>query len=132
MKALDEIVNYYNVGLYPNLLGTYWTYQMIKDISEEKYICVIPNALMAGLSYAIGFQKYREYKQVKKSLIKHGWNEKIVKPKMYSWCQRYATRQAVKQTGNLKKFDEFAKKEGHKWYHFLPKIHRIGEVTKFR
>ena len=91
----------------------------------NKYIAAIVN-------YNIGFSKYNEYKKVKKYLIKHGWNEKVVKPKMYSWCQRHVVRQAAKQTGNLEKFDDFVKEEEHKWYHFLPKLNRINEVVKFK
>jgi len=37
MKALDEIVNYYYVGLLPNLAGTINTCIAIKAISEEDW-----------------------------------------------------------------------------------------------
>jgi len=70
--------------------------------------------------------------EVKKLLEEKGYDDKIVRPKSYSWCDRYAVNQAVKQTGYLDEYRDFNQREGHKWYHILPKVHRfIREFPNF-
>jgi len=129
-NILNEIVNYYNIGIFPNICGTIAACDLVKDVSDRNWGGVASNAWITGLSLGVGFIKYLEYKKVKKSLSENGWDERIVKPKSYTWCQRHAARQAAKETGNLEKFDNFIKREGHEWYHFLPKMHKINEMIE--
>jgi len=76
--------------------------------------------------------QFSNYKRVKKLLEEKGYDDKIVRPKSYSWCDRYAVNQAVKQTGYLDEYRDFNQREGHKWYHILPKVHRfIREFPNF-
>ncbi len=125
VKLLDEIVNYAYVGIFPNSIAAFSTYNAIECAADGNWGGFAGNAFAAGLSYLIGFGKFQEYRKIKGILEERGWDERIVKPKMYSWCKRHSARQAAKQLGYLEKFDEFSKSEGHKWYHLLPKVHKI-------
>lgn len=87
---------------------------------------------IAGVVFCLGLgaHKYAEYRKVKKALEKRGWDERIVRPKSYSFCQRHAIKQAVRDTGHVREYSAFCKKEGHRFYHVLPKVHRIGQWYK--
>ena len=65
------------------------------------------------LNMKIGFGKFSEYRKTKKLLEEFDWDERIVKPTSYSWCDRHATKQAVKQTGYLREYKDFLKRENH-------------------
>lgn len=125
-KTLEKIINYFYVGLFPNCLGVYAIYEAINSVFDNRFsffACV-------AVTYCslVGYSEFRQYFKVKKALKKHGWDERIVKPKSYSWCQRHAIKQAAKQTGYISEYKAFMKKEGHEWYHILPKVHRFNEI----
>ncbi len=127
-NTLEQAVNYFYVGVFPNSFATFLAYQGISNacngnLSQAKF-----QLFVAVCNYFVGFLKFCEYVKVKSALEELGWDDRIVKPKMYSHCQRHLSRQAAKQTGYLNEFDKFARREGHKWYHVLPKIHRFDEA----
>lgn len=127
MKTLTDVVNYLWIGLIPNSLATYSLYNMVEGVQNNNLVLTSANAVAVTLNAYIGYGKFEEYKEVKRLLEKHGWDERIVKPKSYSWCQRHAAKQAAEQTGYSHEFDELMQREGHKWYHVVPKIHKANE-----
>lgn len=64
-------------------------------------------------------ERYNEYRVIKKSLTKHGWDRRIIEPKTHSWCQRNAARVAATDTGYKKEVDKYYKERGIKWYQFI-------------
>lgn len=122
-----ETINYVYTGLFPNILAI----NEVPRIVEEFHSGRVPwiGITIFGLNALVGLHKYGEYTGVKRLLETYGWDERIVKPKMYSWCQRHAAKQAARRTGYLEEYLEFEKREGHRIYHLLPKIHRFREIT---
>lgn len=123
-KVLKNVANYTNVGIIPNSMAALLTLDLISSFSNND-LERLPGAIFAtAFTYLVGAVKFKEYKKIKNALEEHGWDERIVEPKMYSWCQRYAAKQAAKQLGYETEFNRFLEEEGHKWYHFLPKSSR--------
>lgn len=129
MKALNNIVNYLYVGAIPNIISAFSVGSTISNAMEGDRGGLVWGLIAVGCNTAMGALKYEEYKKVRKALEEHGWDERLVKPKTYSLCQRHAARQAAKHTGYISEFDDFMEKEGHKWYHGLPKVHRFNEMS---
>ena len=118
LKALVFPLRYFYIGLIPNLICA--LILLFNPLSIFNLFC-------AGLNFLVGFSKYMEYSRCRERL-KTGWGEGKVKSKMYSWCQRHAAKQAARECGYAKEFEEFARREGHRWWHLLPKLHRIHEL----
>ncbi len=133
MNLLEKITNYAYVGLFPNSIAALCAVRdaprMLEEIAHGNYGQAIAVTVPVAMNVFVGYLKYQEYRDVKRGLASRGWDSRIVKPKMYSWCQRHAAKQAAQQTGYGAQFEAFAQKEGHRWYHFLPKVHRLREVV---
>jgi hypothetical protein len=131
VKTIKNAANYVNVGLVPNVLASlclYDLYDIVNDMGEGDIGGMIGIGMMGLLNLGLGLWKFADYKKVKGLLEEKGWDDRIVRPKSYSWCDRYATKQAAKQTGHQEEYRNFNENEGHKWYHLLPKVHRFHEV----
>lgn len=102
------------------------TFQMTFDSGIGMAAIILSMAALGLNVGAFGFQealavgKYMEYRKIKQSLIKYGWDERIIEPKLHSWCQRNAARAAAIDTGYVEKIDALYEQRGYKWYHFLP------------
>jgi hypothetical protein len=124
MKALEKLVTYTYVGVIPNTCAAIVAYQ-VSDGIKAAFNDGHPMIALAGtipvlFNLAVGYWKYEEYRAVRRSLERHGWQERIVRPKMHSWCQRRCAREAALQSGYRTEFDAFAEREGYRWYHFTP------------
>src|ERR1700687_5731516 len=86
-KRMQAVLDFVNAGLVPNLMGTISA--SVAAINNDPWIIGI-NSGAALYNYTAAFSKYREYRKIKASLEKHGWDERIVKPKSYTFCQRWA------------------------------------------
>ncbi len=125
MKWLKDAADYFWVGVIPNVCAIWCLYNTVK---KETVPFILFGIFVTVFNIFIGIQKYRVYIRIKKLLAEYGWNEMIVKPKSYSWCDRHATMHACRRVGYLKEYKAFMEQEGHKWYHLLPKVHRFGEL----
>lgn len=121
-EKLQSVMDYINSGAVPNTLGTLMASAAATYDSPWAIGAHLGAAL---LNYTIGFLKYLEHKKIRAALEKHGWDERIIKPKSYTFCQRHSALLAAKRTGYEKEVRELFKREGHKWWHFLPKVHRM-------
>lgn len=66
--------------------------------------------------------RYQNYKQAKDKIYEHGFQNRIVKPFMYSRCQREAVYMASKCLEKEKEYQLLRKHMAYKWYHILPRI----------
>ncbi len=121
MKSLNSIINYFNVGIAPNSFGALGAGVAVLDARAGYIPGLVLSLAITSYNLTMGMLKYREYKKVKRALGKRGWDDRLIEPMAHSWCQRHAARQATKDVGYLLEFDDFMKREGHKWYHFLPR-----------
>lgn len=123
--CVSWIINYCNVWIAQNIT---WILTAFLAIASEEPTQAIVFIGMSLFNLWQGFSKYKEYKKLKKFLQKHWFDEKFMKPKSLSWCQRHLSKIASKQTWNLEKLQDFYKREWHYWYHIIPKINRIREL----
>ena len=66
------------------------------------------------------YGRYQNYKQIKDSLFELGFDTRLIKPFMYSKCQRDAVIIAGNDLGCGQEIRDFYFKEGYRWYHVLP------------
>ncbi|MDP1729414.1 MAG: hypothetical protein Q8L27_04385 [archaeon] len=128
IDKLKGIINYLWVGAFPNAMAGYDLSELVEGFSEGRpNKCLLETTFLIGW-ILMGLSKYENYQRIKMDLEYFGWDERLITSKCYSWCDRHSVKQAVKQSGYLEEYEDFLKKEGHKWYHFFPKVHRFKEV----
>jgi hypothetical protein len=66
------------------------------------------------------YGRYQNYKQIKDALFEMNYDPRLVKPFMYSKCQRDAVIIAGDDLGYGKEIRAFYREQGYKWYHILP------------
>jgi hypothetical protein len=112
MNQLEKIVNYLYVGIVPNSTAAVCAVIgipiAVEKIGNGEYLYAAANLFPMAFNIGVGLLKYAEYCDIKSALERHGWDERIVRLKMHSWCQRHAARQASKQLGYGEQFDQFA------------------------
>lgn len=133
MKLLDRIksyaiaspVGYFVTGTFANEVAqdiSHWTNGQFEVFGDIKDVG------MLGVGLWIIYKNISTYRRMRDTFEERGYNERFAKPKLYSWCDRNSVRTAASETGHLDEYLEQCEKEGHKWYHFLPKLHRFDEV----
>ncbi len=66
--------------------------------------------------------RYQNYKLAKDRLYKYGFDPRLLKPFMYSRCQRDAIARAAKDLTMQKEWNQLSSELGFRWYHLLPLI----------
>lgn len=66
--------------------------------------------------------RFQNYKLAKDKIHEYGFQERILKPFVYSRCQREAVLMAAKSLGKEKECILMFRKMGFKWYHIFPRI----------
>ena len=64
--------------------------------------------------------RYQNYKMVKDKFFQYGFDARLLKPFMYSRCQRDAILVAAKEFQFEKTWRELTHSSGFRWYHLLP------------
>lgn len=132
--SLEDIISYIKVAPFPHTFSTLFggvsilSYgSFIGEITSGDYLSAAVYSTTSLLSFGIGVfaefdakSRFSEYKRVKSLLDRYGWNEKVIKPLLYSRCQRDAGRLAASQLGYGDEVKEFYKDKGYSWYHIIP------------
>jgi hypothetical protein len=66
--------------------------------------------------------RYQNYKLAKDKLYEYGFQDRVMKPFMYSRCQRDAVQVAANNLHFNDECKEFYKRYDFKWYHIIPRI----------
>lgn len=66
--------------------------------------------------------RYQNYKQVKDKIYEHGFQARIIKPFVYSRCQREAIYMASICLNKEKECRQLFRSMGFSWYHILPRL----------
>jgi len=66
--------------------------------------------------------RYQNYKLAKDRLFKYGFDSRLLKPFMFSRCQRDAIASATKDLKFQKEWKQLNSELGFRWYHILPLI----------
>ncbi|MGW8314535.1 MAG: hypothetical protein ACWGNV_02965, partial [Bacteroidales bacterium] len=66
--------------------------------------------------------RHQNYKMVKDKFYQYGFDARLLKPFMYSRCQRDAIRIAAKEFKFDRAWKKLAYDAGFRWYHLLPSM----------
>ena len=66
--------------------------------------------------------RFQNYKMAKDRLFKYGFDARLLRPFMYSRCQRDAIFAAIKDLNMQKEWTELMSEMGFRWYHLLPHL----------
>ena len=66
--------------------------------------------------------RYQNYKLVKDKLYEYGYESRLLKPFVFSRCQRDAVQVAAQHLNYEKECKSFFYESGFRWYHILPRI----------
>ena len=75
--------------------------------------------------------RYQNYKQVKDTLFKLGYDQRLLKPFMHSKCQRDAVVVAANDLGFEQEVKEYFHSTGYRWYHILPDAFMMNPLVLF-
>ena len=64
--------------------------------------------------------RYQNYKQIKDTLFNRGYDPRLIKPFMFSKCQRDAVIVAATDLNYKQEVKDFYYNMGYRWYHILP------------
>lgn len=98
----------YFFGVHNIIFGYFWV-----------FICCYGFALPFFAEFD-AYGRYQNYKQVKDTLYKYGFDARLIIPFMNSKCQRDAVIVAATDLNYKKKVKELFYKKGYRWYHVLP------------
>ncbi|EKD57869.1 MAG: hypothetical protein ACD_57C00117G0002 [uncultured bacterium] len=82
------------------------------DIMKPTYIAGASTFFMLNsvISELYAASYLGDYKKIRKSLTKHGWDERIVEQKVGTYCERRAATIAAVDSGYIDEFDEYLHK----------------------
>ena len=83
------------------------------------YVCLYFFSLII-FSLLDARSRYQNYKMAKDRLFKYGFDVRLLKPFVYSRCQRDAIAAAVKDLDLRREWMELKQNMGFRWYHILP------------
>jgi hypothetical protein len=66
------------------------------------------------------YGRYQNYKQIKDALYEMDFDKRLIRPFMYSKCQRDAVVIAGDDLGFGNEIRAFYRDQGYRWYHILP------------
>jgi len=66
------------------------------------------------------YGRYQNYKQIKDSFYVMGFDQRLIKPFMYSKCQRDAVLIAAEDLNCQDEVRDYFYQKGYRWYHILP------------
>ncbi len=76
--------------------------------------------------------RYQNYKQVKDKLFELGFDERLIKPFMYSKCQRDAVVIAAGDLSCKINVQEYFYRNGYRWYHVFPDVFLKNPLVLFQ
>lgn len=85
-------------------------------------ICAIYFFTLILFSQFDARSRYQNYKLAKDRLFKYGFDSRLLKPFMYSRCQRDAIASAAKDLKFKREWNQLISEMGFRWYHLLPVI----------
>lgn len=68
------------------------------------------------------FSRYQNYKMIKDKIYEYGFDSRIIKPFLYSRCQRDAISVAICELNYSSEWKSLIYKMGFRWYHLLPHL----------
>ncbi len=117
---------YFSLGLFIIEAYVYWLFFERAFAKDNQIVAVF---WFASFLFALvhiflvimdGWSRYQNYKLAKDQLFIYGFNPRIAKLYMGSKCQRNAVLVASQELGLKSRTTEYYKKQGVKWFHYVP------------
>ncbi len=130
----NQFVKFINVGRFLHLmaflgcimfvLGLLNTVQAINtsfNFTDYLWVYIMIHGLsIPFFSELDAYGRYQNYKQIKDNLYVYGFDRRLIKPFMYSKCQRDAVLAASYDLNCQEQVKAFYYEKGYRWYHILP------------
>ena len=68
------------------------------------------------------FSRFQNYKMIKDKMYEYGFDQRLLRPFVYSRCQRDAITVAAKEMNYTSEWKKLIHDFGFKWYHILPHL----------
>lgn len=122
--VLDDLATYVTAGIFPNAIGILGALSlpMVADLSNGDALTMLAFSVPPALNLGLGYARYRDYRRLRGAFARHGWDERLARPFMDSWCHRQAVRTAAREQGYIGRFAAYERREGIHWYDVLPRL----------
>ena len=131
---LERFVRFIKVGAFLHIMAVFAVFVCVTTLrislyyfEDERLVGAYLFLFLAIWSFTIPFfaefdamGRYQNYKQVKDTLFKLGYDQRLLRPFMHSKCQRDAVVVAAHDLGYGSEVKEFFYETGYRWYHILP------------
>lgn len=129
--SMEKVIRFFLVGHFLHLffiLGMvifmfgYWGFDS-NEILSKHFLNGFFMVFGLGLSVFAGADsrgRYQNYKQIKDALYNRGFDNRLIRPFMYSKCQRDAVLVAARDLKFENEVKTFFYENGYRWYHVLP------------
>lgn len=88
----------------------------------EKVVASLGTVAIVAYLQLLAKHRYRDDKEIKADLERHGYVEERMLPYLTPWvCRRYAARRAARQVGFTGEIERTIKNHNIKWYHIGPR-----------
>ena len=118
---------YYSLALFILESWVYWYYLEKAWVNQDSYWIIgfwvwsfMFSFVHIFLVLADGWSRYQNYKRAKDLFYSHGFRPRIAQLYISSKCQRNAALEAAKELGIKSQVENYYKKQGVKWYHYIP------------
>jgi len=68
------------------------------------------------------FSRYQNYKLVKDKIYQYGFDNRLLKPFIFSKCQRDAIAVAARDLNYTAEWNDLIKRNGFRWYQIIPQL----------
>ncbi|WP_224489272.1 hypothetical protein [Robertkochia flava] len=134
-KQPHPVISYFRVGklLYYSLFlfileSLFFFVLLTRSLEREAawwvsaiwLVCFIFAFIHIFLVMADGWSRYQNYKRAKDLFYEHGYRDRIARLYIESKCQRNAALVAAEELGVRMEVEEYYRKRGVKWHHFIP------------
>lgn len=130
----NRFIRYVRIGAFLHIMGLVGIALCVSILQLSFYYFeeqqFIFGSLMALLSFCCSmvpffsefdaFGRYQNYKQIKDAIYEMGYDDRLIKPFMYSKCQRDAVIVASEDLGYRKEVKAFFYNNGYRHYNILP------------
>jgi len=84
------------------------------------YFLILFGVSVVIISQLDAYGRFQNYKQLKDKFYEYGFNTRLVRPFMFSKCQRDAVLVAAEDFDNVKELKAYFHESGYRWYHIVP------------
>lgn len=133
--AVHEVLRYLRAAPFPHLTTVKVTSLAVITGLEAHFVLTQPEMSWTGWAWVIltglfawgvvlcqadAFSRYREFKRLRRLLLRYGFRPGLFRLVAASRCQRDAALLAARETGCRAQAKGLFRELGYRWYHILP------------